>query len=86
MTIRTTRRTVRFNSPFSLRPIDGMLPPGDYEVETDEEEVETLSRTVFLRVATLFTVDRGGTSRTYTINPTELDAALLRDGQRVLPR
>ena len=86
MTIRTTRQTIRFNSPFSLTPIDGMLPPGDYEVETDEEEIETVSRTAYLRVATLLTVNQGGMSRTYTINPAELDAALIRDGQRALPR
>lgn len=84
MTIRTTSRTVRFNAPFFLRPIEGSLLPGTYEVETDEEEHETLSRTAYVRVATLFTVKRAGTSTTHRIDPAELDAALMRDGQQPL--
>ena len=79
MTIRTTSRTVKFNAPFSLRPIEGSLPPGIYEVETDEEAIEMLSRTAYVRVATLFIVKRAGTRTTYTIDPVELDAALVRD-------
>jgi hypothetical protein len=86
MTIRTKSRTIRFNAPFFLKPIEGALPPGNYEVETDEQEIETLSRTAYVRVATLFTVSRAGMSTTHKVDPAELDAALIRDGQPPLER
>ena len=86
MGIRTTSRIVNFSSPFAIKPVDGLLAAGDYEVETDEEVVETLSRTVYVRVATLLTVSRAGTKRTYRIDRDDLDAALVTDGQQALPR
>jgi hypothetical protein len=86
VTIRSTSRTVTFRSPFALKPIEGILPAGDYEVETDEEKQEGVFSTAFVRVATLFTVARSGTSRAYTVKAADLDAALVRDGQDPLPR
>ena len=40
---RTSRRTVTFARPFSLRGIDGVQPAGTYVVETDEELIQGLS-------------------------------------------
>ena len=86
MAIRSTSRTVTFRSPFALKPIEGVLPAGDYEVETDEEKQEGVFSTAFVRVATLFTVAGSGMSRVYTVKAADLDAALVGDGQDPLPR
>ena len=86
MATRTIRRQVEFSSPFTLKPIDGTLPPGSYDVEVDEEELVGMHGSGFVRVATLFTVERGGMSRVYTVQAADLDAALVRDGQPALLR
>jgi hypothetical protein len=86
MAIRTLRRQVQFASPFTLRPIDGTLPPGSYDVEVDEEELVGMHKSGFVRVATLFTVERDGMSRVYTVQAADLDAALIKDGQSALQR
>ena len=86
MSTRTTSRRLTFRSPFELKPIEGTLPAGSYEVDVDEREMVGLERSAFVRVATLFTVTRAGTSRTYTVKASDLDAALLADGQSPLER
>ena len=47
---RTRRRKLTFSQPFTLRGI-GRLPPGEYELVTDEELIEELSFPVYRRVA-----------------------------------
>ena len=42
----------RSTYPFELNGIDGVLPPGDYRVVTDEELIGCLSFPVYRRVAT----------------------------------
>lgn len=86
MATRTVRRQVEFASPFTLKPIEGVLPPGSYDVEVDEEELIGMHKSAFVRVATLFTVERGGMSRVYAVRAEDLDEALLRDGQPALER
>ena len=81
MPTRTISRRLIFQSPFTLKPIEGTLPAGAYEVEVDEQEMAGLERSAFVRVATLFIVAAGGTSRTYTVKASDLDAALVGDGQ-----
>ena len=49
---RTKRRTLTFKRPFTLKGVDRQLPPGDYELVTDEELIEGLSFPVYRRVAT----------------------------------
>jgi hypothetical protein len=56
MTTRSRRETITFQHPFQIRGIDRLLPPGDYEVITDEEMIEGLSFPVFRRVATMIMV------------------------------
>jgi hypothetical protein len=56
MTIRTQRRTVVFSHPFQLKGIGRALPPGDYEVVTDEELIEGLSFAVYRRISTAIIV------------------------------
>lgn len=79
MTVRTTRSQVTFGSPFTLAELDAALPPGTYDVDTDEEVIEGNERTVYLRIATVIHVRGIGTTRTVTIDPAGLAAALQLD-------
>ena len=77
---RTTRKTVAFSKPFSLGANGEVFPAGQYVVETDEELLEPLSFTAYRRVATILHVRSGpGESRALTINPGDLDDALMSD-------
>ena len=53
MMMRTTRNTVTFSRPFSLREVDDVQPPGTYTVDADEEVIDGLSFLAYRRVATL---------------------------------
>ena len=78
MTIRTTKKTLTFARPFVLGGV-GPLPPGSYDVETDEELVESLSFPFYRRVATMIHLRRGGATQVYLVDPTDLEACLVRD-------
>ena len=52
MPMRTTNKTITFHQPFRLEGVDGVLPPADYRVVTDEEIIEGLSFVAYHRVAT----------------------------------
>lgn len=56
MTVRSRRETVHFKHPFRIKGVDRLLPPGAYEVVTDEEMIEGLSFASFRRVATMIMV------------------------------
>ncbi len=79
MALRTTPSSVSFSRPFELKGVDGPLPAGSYEVETEEEIIETLHRTVYVRVATLLIIRSTGMTRTVTVDPSDLETALERD-------
>ena len=83
MTVRTTKFTVTFLEPFTLSDFDEVLPPGPYDVETEEELLDGLSFPAYRRLLTLIhlPLKRGhpGVSQTLAIDPNELDAALKRD-------
>ena len=79
MTVRTTRSTATFRRPFTLKALAGEQPAGSYEIETDEEVIEGNDLTAYRRVATILHVTRGGTTRTVTVDPRDLEAALARD-------
>lgn len=83
MTIRTTKSTVIFARPFTFANFDEVFAPGTYNVETDEELLEGLSLRAYRRILTLIhlppSLDQPGLSRTLTIDPAELDAAVKRD-------
>jgi hypothetical protein len=53
MTGRTTSRTVTFMHPFNLSGVDEVQPAGTYTVETDEEQLQTLSVPAYRRTSTL---------------------------------
>ena len=56
MTTRSRRETITFKHPFRIKGIDRLLPPGAYDVITDEEMIEGLSFPAFRRVATMIMV------------------------------
>ena len=56
MFTRTNRTTVVFSKPFLLKGVDRILPPGDYQVVTDEELIDGLSFPVYRRVSTMIFV------------------------------
>jgi len=83
MATRTTRETVTFMKPFILGDFDEVLAPGSYVVDTDEDLLQGLSFDAYVRVLTIIQLpDKSGNtllSRALTIDPHELDAALMRD-------
>lgn len=79
MTIRTTRKSVTFTRPFAFDGIDGVHPPGAYDVDTDEEMIENLSFVAWRRIATSIHLPKGGAVQMHRIDPVELDANLMSD-------
>jgi hypothetical protein len=88
LTIRTTRTTVSFSSPFTLQSLEGIQPAGEYVVLLDDEVIEGLSWTAYRRVATLFQTPAVSASQrptqSFAISQTELDAALMKDRQQTI--
>jgi hypothetical protein len=81
MTVRSRRETVTFQHSFRIRGIDRLLPPGSYEVITDEEMIEGLSFPVFRRVATMIMVP--AESRNSAMELVSIGSVDLSDAQRV---
>lgn len=89
--MRTRKATVSFQRPFTLNRDVGELPPGTYDIEIDELEIEATDRTAYRRVAIYLYVQSSASTRTIVINPTEIDSALERDlnlesGEAEVPR
>jgi len=85
MAMRTRRKTVTFSRPFLLKGIDRVLPPGDYEVVTDEELIEGLSFPVYHRVSTALMApvqNQASSVEMLTIDPHDLEAAQARDADQ----
>lgn len=80
MSTRITETMVTFKRPFALTGIDGVQPPGTYEVATEEEQIPGLSFVAFRRVATTLhlpaTPAPGQRREVIAVDPTELAAAL----------
>ncbi len=80
---RTSRESVTFARPFSLRGLDGVQPAGTYVVETEEELIEGLSFPAYRRVATVMLLPSGAGGTAWrqiaAVDPAELRAALERD-------
>ncbi|WP_245444593.1 hypothetical protein [Bradyrhizobium sp. Y36] len=90
LTIRTTRTIVSFTNPFILQGLEGIQPAGEYVVITDDEQIDGLSRIAYRRVATLFQTPATSASQlpiqSFSISPTELDAALMKDRHQTVVR
>jgi hypothetical protein len=89
MTTRTRRKFVVFKNAFELKDVGRVLPPGSYEVVTDEELVEGLSFPVYRRVATMIMVPapapRASATEMLNIDPVQLAAAEARDASAGFP-
>ena len=72
-----------FTRPFVLGESGEVFPEGAYTVETDEELLEGISFPAYRRILTLIHLHaerkHPGRMRTLTIDPSELDAALIHD-------
>lgn len=82
MVTRTRHTDTVFKNPFLLEGVGRVLPPGTYDVITDEELVEGLSFAVYRRVATMIMVparSRNATTELLSIDPVQLAAAENRD-------
>jgi hypothetical protein len=75
---RVTSRTITFVHPFSLKGIDGELPPGSYTIEIVEEPIASVSFLAYRRVSTAI----GRSRQVVTIDPQELAAAEAGDAYR----
>jgi hypothetical protein len=79
MITRTQRKSVVFSRPFLLKGVDRVLPPGDYQVVTDEALIEGLSFPVYRRVSTMIIVpaqsSHASSVEMVEIDPHELLAA-----------
>lgn len=89
MTTSTSEKLVTFTRPFRLDSFDEPLPAGVYSVETDEELLEGISFSAYRRVTTVIHLhahpDTHGVVHTATIDPRDLEAALLRDAAQAPP-
>lgn len=88
MTIRTTRTTVSFSSPFTLHNLEGVQPAGEYAVLVDDELIEGLPRIAYRRLVTLLQTPAICASQlpieSFSISQTELDAALMKDQHQTI--
>jgi len=81
MTTRSRRETVHFKHSFRIKGVDRLLPPGPYEVITDEEMIEGLSFPCFRRVGTLMMVP-GAAPRHSATEMIPISSVDLSDAQR----
>ena len=82
MTTRSRRETVHFKHSFQIRGVDRPLPPGAYEVITDEEMIEGLSFPSFRRVATMIMVP-GAPPQRSAMEMITISSIDLSDAQRI---
>jgi hypothetical protein len=86
MMTRSHSKTVVFSHPFQLKGVDRVLPPGDYQVVTDEELIQELSFPVYRRMSTMIFVPLeayNASIEMVTIDPRHLQEALDRDANLV---
>ena len=77
--MRTRSSSVTFQRQFTLNRDIGELPPGTYDIEIDEEEIQATDRTAYRRVAIYFYVESSASTRTLAVTSTDLESALERD-------
>jgi len=81
MPIRTSSATVVFRRPFDLSGLNGTQPAGAYVVETSEELLDGVSFPAWRRHSTIIRLHpKPGLTLSATVDPRDLDAALLQDG------
>lgn len=83
--IRTTRCALKFGHAFTLKDVDGLLPPGNYELVTDEELIEGLSFPAYRRVASWLLVPMRNSIEMINVDPAGVTAAHARDALVNIP-
>ena len=79
MMVRTKVTEVTFKRTFQLAEMETPYPPGTYRIETDEEQLETLSFLAYRRVATRIHLTKPGLIEVLNINAKNLELALAED-------
>jgi hypothetical protein len=79
MTIRTTTTSVTFQRPFNLIGFDQPQAAGIYEINTEEELLDSVRVAVWRRVSTTIALRDGVTTQYLSINPEDLYDAQARD-------
>ena len=85
--MRTHRNTVVFGRPFRLKGFGRVLPPGSYQVVTDEELIEGLSFPVWHRVSTAIIIpaEQASSIEMVAVDPRDLQAAQTATRPRTRP-
>jgi hypothetical protein len=85
---RTSNRIVTFEQSFTIAGLDSPQPAGTYMIVTEEEAIPGLSFESWRRVETSLRLPAlgrdTGKEQAITINPRDLDAALLKDAKHSL--
>ncbi|MEJ1968966.1 MAG: hypothetical protein WDN03_10120 [Rhizomicrobium sp.] len=79
MATRMTSRTVVFHRPFVLTGFERIAPAGSYVVDTEEEELDAVSSSIWRKLATVMHITHGGATEYVKIDTLDLDKALARD-------
>ena len=79
MTTRTTVSEVTFTRRFKLPNMDRTFPPGIYQIEVDQETLDTMAAVAYRRTATRIRLHSPGVTQVLTIDQKDLDAALVDD-------
>lgn len=83
MELRTQRSSVTFTSDFFLHGFAKAQPPGEYRIESDEEQLDGLTFIAFRRIATYIHLPALTTGRLASqiieIDPADLEKALAKD-------
>lgn len=83
MTLKTTRTTLTFAAPFTIRGADGVQPAGDYDVLTEDELIDGVSCIAYRRVATILCLPSLSSPQTNSqlvpVTQTDLDVAVMKD-------
>jgi hypothetical protein len=83
MSTRTKHTIVHFSTPFALRGVEEIQPPGEYAIDEDEELIDGISWLAYRRVATFIHLpalaSNSRTSQLISIDHAELEAALRQD-------
>lgn len=86
MTTRTTQSIVRFQTSFLLPDFVEPQPPGDYQVDRDEELIEGLFWIAWRRVGTFIHLPaigvRTAIRQLVPIDPAQIDAVTEKENQR----
>ena len=79
MTTRMTSKTVTFQRPFILAGCCQVQRPGSYAVETEEEQIDSISFPAWKRTMAIMHLKDGVTTEYHPIDPDGLQEALLHD-------